>query len=64
MNAMLLEEHSVEEREGILEAPWDCIDAYEEAKAEGIPSAFAFYKDKWYVIGTAGQGPFIIWEDK
>jgi hypothetical protein len=58
--AFTLESHIVTDYERILlEAPVGAIMAWRTDQAERVPSAFAFYKDKWYTVWSAGQGPGI-----
>jgi hypothetical protein len=60
---MQLEKYIVTDCEDILHnAPLEAIETYRESLGENVPSAFARYNNRWYVISTAGQGPMIIWE--
>lgn len=63
MNAMELEKYILDHKLALKIAPEEIIDVYEASVIEGVPSAICCKNGKFYVIGTAGQGPFIISEE-
>lgn len=52
-----IERHIIPVEEGMKIANETAIKAFKDSSSDGTPTAFAFYKNKLYVIWTAGQGP-------
>lgn len=45
-------------------APEEAVRIAREETAQGIPTAIAKHPSKgWFVIQTAGQGPYVVWDE-
>lgn len=57
-------EHMVSWERGCINAPLSAVMLAKKESDCGVSTGFAYYEGKWYLIQTAGQGPFIVWEQE
>lgn len=57
-----LEKYIIKTDKAIAKAPIDAQVIFQTESQQGVPTAIAKYKGRYYVLQSSGQGPYIIWQ--